>query len=418
MKDYIVGLDIGSSKVCATVGKLDKYRELTILGITSVNCSGLKKGIVVDIDNTSEAITKCIKKLNRMVDIDIDEVYISLPGGISEIINSTGIVAISSENREIGHGDVDRVLEAAKVISIPSDKEIIGIEPQQYIIDGFDNIKDPIGMSGLRLEVKADVLVAQTTIVNNLIKSVNKAGLEVKGIGIQPKVTSKVVLRREERDMGSALVDIGAETIDVSIIKNDAICYTSIIQIGGSNISNDIALGLKIPFNEAEKIKIKYADLRSNANINDANKLLVKSSFNEETTVDYNFLNEIIEARVEEILFFVKDEIIKSNYYEQINDVVFVGGGISQIQGILEFSKSLLGKPVRIGSPDYVGAANPIYAAVVGIVKDASESINQADIESKYSRDEENDSLWNQSKKNDEDVNIFSKVRNFLADFF
>lgn len=418
MNDYIVGIDVGTSKICAAVGKLDKYGELTILGISSVECCGLKKAVVVDIDSTAEAIKKCIKKLSKIVDIEIDEAYISLPGGISEIVASTGITAISSEDREIRKSDVDRVLEAAKVISISSDKEIMGIEPQQFIIDGFDNIKDPVGMSGLRLEVKADVLVAQTTVVNNLIKSVNKAGIQVKGIGLQPKVTSKVVLRREEREMGCALVDVGAETIDISIIKNDVICYTGIIPIGGNNITNDIALGLKISFEEAEKLKIKYADLRVNAHNNDADKFSVKSSFSEETTVDFDFLNEIIEARAEEILDFINEEISKSNYYEQINDLVIVGGGIGLIRGITDFSKKILGKPVRIGSPDYVGAANPVYAAVVGIVKDASDYFKQADISNKTDLDDESDSMWNQNKKSDENDSIFTRVRNFLADFF
>lgn len=419
MNDYLVGIDIGSSKICAAVGRFNKNGELTILGVTSVACRGLKKAVVVDIDNSAESIRECVKKLERMVDIEIKEAYISLPGGISELVHNTGIVAISSEDREIRKSDVDRVLEAAKIISVSSDKEIIGIEPQQFIIDGYDNIKDPVGMSGLRLEVEAEVLVAQTTIVNNLIKSVNKAGIEVNGICLQPKATAKVVLMQEEREMGVALVDVGAEIIDITIIKNDNVCFTSIIPLGGSSITNDISLGLKIPVSEAEKFKIKYANLLENSMNPEKLDIKIKSSYNEDITVQYSFLKEIIEARVEELITLTRNEIIRSGHFEEITDVVFVGGGISSIKGVVDLAKSIFKKTVRIGSPKYVGAANPIYAAAVGIVKDASDIFKQSETLNNYQEEIENDSIWNQnSKKNYENTSVLSKVRNFLADFF
>ncbi|SMC21532.1 cell division protein FtsA [Clostridium acidisoli DSM 12555] len=418
MNDYLVGIDVGSSKVCAAAGRIDKNGELSILGITSVNCRGLKKAVVVDIDGSSESIRECIEKLERMVDIEINEAYISLPGGISELVHNTGMVAISADDREIRKNDVERVLEATKLISISSDKEIIGIEPKQFIVDGYDNIKDPVGMSGLRLEVEADVLIAKTTVVTNLVKSVNKAGVDVKGICLQPKATSKVVLTEEEREMGTALVNVGAETMDITIIKNNNICFTSIIPLGGNNITNDISLGLKLPFQEAEKLKIKCANLIK-SKIEQENKSFSKSSIStENSSIDYDFFNEIVEARVEELIIIIKKEIEKSGFYEQIRNFVFVGGGLSLINGLMPFAENLLKKTVKIGSPIFVGAANPIYAVAVGIVKDASDIFKQSEISNDF-YEEENNGIWEQkSKKRYENTGVLTKVKNFLADFF
>jgi cell division protein FtsA len=418
MNDYLVGIDVGSSKVCAAVGRLDKNGELSILGITSVNCRGLKKAVVVDIDSSSESIKECIEKLERMVDIEINEAYISLPGGISELVHNTGMVAISSEDREIRKNDVERVLDATKLISISSDKEVIGIEPKQFIVDGYDNIKDPVGMSGLRLEVEADVLIAKTTVVNNMVKSVNKAGIDVKGICLQPKAASKVVLTQEEKEMGTALVNVGAETIDITVIKNNNICFTSIIALGGNNITNDISLGLKLPFQEAEKLKIKYANLVKTNN-EEENRNFIKSSYCvNNSSIDYEFFNEIVEARVEELIVITKKEIEKSGFYEQIADVVLVGGGLSLINGVSAFAENLLKRTVKIGSPIFVGAANPIYAVAVGIVKDASDIFKQSEMSNDY-YEEENTSIWEQkNKKRYENAGVLTKVKNFLADFF
>jgi cell division protein FtsA len=418
MNDYLVGIDVGSSKVCAAVGRLDKNGELSILGITSVNCRGLKKAVVVDIDSSSESIKECIEKLERMVDIEINEAYISLPGGISELVHNTGMVAISSEDREIRKNDVERVLDATKLISISSDKEVIGIEPKQFIVDGYDNIKDPVGMSGLRLEVEADVLIAKTTVVNNMVKSVNKAGIDVKGICLQPKAASKVVLTQEEKEMGTALVNVGAETIDITVIKNNNICFTSIIALGGNNITNDISLGLKLPFQEAEKLKIKYANLVKTNN-EEENRNFIKSSYCvNNSSIDYEFFNEIVEARVEELIVITKKEIEKSGFYEQIADVVLVGGGLSLINGVSAFAENLLKRTVKIGSPIFVGAANPIYAVAVGIVKDASDIFKQNEMSNDF-YEEENTSIWEQkSKKRYENTGVLTKVKNFLADFF
>lgn len=411
MNEHIVGIDLGSSKICGAVGKISSNKKLQIIGITSVVCSGLNKSVVIDIDSTAEAIKQCVTQLERMTDIQISEVYISLPGGICELVRNTGIIAISSEDREIKQNDVDRVIEAAKLISVPSDKEIVGVEAEQYIVDGYDNIKDPRGMSGVRLEVEAQVVMAQSTVVSNLLKSVKRAGIIVNGIILQPSAISQAVLRKEEKDMGIALVDVGAETIDISIYKDGKLKYTSIVQLGGDNITNDISVCLKVPFSEGERLKHKYGSLIK-VKGEDAEKIRVKDSYNNLMEIDNNLLVDIIEARVEELLRLVKRNLLNSGFYKEISGVVIVGGGISLFRGTNELSKEILEKSVRIGSPEYVGAASPIYVTAVGIVIQAVSNLKACN----SSSEEIDESKW--SKNKNEKNGFASKIKGFFADFF
>ena len=413
MNEHIVGIDLGSSKICGAVGKLSSNGKLQIIGITSVVCSGLNKSVVIDIDSTAEAIKQCITQLERMTDIQISEGYISLPGGICELVRNTGMIAISSEDREIKQSDVDRVIEAAKLISVPSDKEIVGVEPEQYIVDGYDNIKDPRGMSGVRLEVEAQVVMAQSTVVSNLLKSVKRAGIKVNGIVLQPSAISEAVLRKEEKDMGIAIVDVGAETIDISIYKGAKLKYTSILQLGGNNITNDISVCLKVPFSEGERLKLKYGSLVKGKEI-DVEKIRVKDSYDNFTDIDNNLLVDIIEARVEELLNLIKRNLLNSGFYKEISGVVIVGGGISLFRGTTELSKEIFNKSVRIGSPDYVGAASPIYVTAVGIVVQAGNNLKTSNSFS----EELDEGKWSK-KQNKSGKNEFAtKIKGFFADFF
>jgi cell division protein FtsA len=418
MDEYIVGMDIGSSKICGAAGKIDKQGKLQIVGIKSVCCSGLKKGIVVDIDSTSDSIRDCIEQLNRMIDKEITSVYISLPGGISELIPSQGVIAISSEDREVRKSDIQRVLNAAKAISIPSNKEIIGVIPNEYILDGYDNIKDPVGMSGLKLEVDAHVILAQTTIVSNLIKSVRKAGLNVNGIVLEPLAVSQIALKRDEVKMGVALLDIGAEKIDISVYKNGNILYTDMIPFGGNTITNDIALCLKIPFSEAEKLKLKYGSIEKQSNLI-ANTIKVNVAYNDIINVDYSILIDIIEARVDEYLSLIKNRLQQSGYLTDISGMVIVGGGISFFDGICELTRNKFDKPVRIGVPEYIGASSPVCNTAVGVIKDVVKTSNYAEVvkSNKESYRNKNEKL-DESKLETEETGVISKIKGFLADFF
>ena len=417
MNEHIVGIDIGSSKICGAVGKISSDGKLQIIGITSVVCSGLNKSVVIDIDSTAEAIKQCVTQLERMTDTQISEGYISLPGGICELVRNTGMIAISSEDREIKKCDVDRVIEAAKLISVPSDKEIVGVEPEQYIVDGYDNIKDPRGMSGVRLEVEAQVVMAKSTVVSNLLKSVKRAGIIVNGIILQPSAISEAVLRKEEKDMGIALVDVGAETIDISIYKSGKLKYTSIIQLGGDNITNDISVCLKVPFTESERLKLKYGSLVKGKGT-DTEKIRVKDSYDNLVEIDNSLLIDIIEARVEELLQLIKRSLLNSGFYEEISGVVIVGGGISLFRGVSELSKEILSKSVRIGSPEYVGAASPIYVTAVGIVKQAVNNLKTSNISSEESDEHSYENKWLKNQNKNGKNGFASKIKGFFADFF
>jgi cell division protein FtsA len=418
MDEYIVGMDIGSSKICGAAGKIDKQGKLQVVGVKSVSCSGLKKGIVVDIDSTSESIKDCIEQLNRMIDKEITSVYISLPGGICELIPSQGVIAISSEDREIRKNDIQRVLNAAKVISIPSNKEIIGVIPKEYMIDGYDNIKDPIGMSGLKLEVDAHVILAQTTIVSNLIKSVRNAGLSVSGIVLEPLAISQVALKKDELKMGAALIDVGAEKIDISVYKNGNILYTEMIPFGGSTITNDISICLKIPFSEAEKLKLKYGSIEKSSNLS-TNSIKANVGYNDVIEVDYSTLIDIIEARVEEYLTLIEYKLQMSGYHNDIAGIVIAGGGISYLKGVCELGRGIFNKPVRIGAPEYIGTSNPVYNTAVGIIKDVIKTSNYSENvrKSKEVKVYKEEKLSEKNLAND-DTGVLSKIKGFLADFF
>ena len=417
MNEHIVGIDIGSSKVCGAVGKISSNGKLQIIGITSVVCSGLNKSVVIDIDSTAEAIKQCVTQLERMTDTQISEGYISLPGGICELVRNTGMIAISSEDREIKNHDVDRVIEAAKLISVPTDNEIVGVEPEQYIVDGYDNIKDPRGMSGTRLEVEAQVIMAKATVVNNLLKSVKRAGIKVNGIVLGPSAISEAVLRKEEKDMGIALIDVGAETIDISIYKSGKLKHASIVKLGGDNITNDISVCLKIPFNESEKLKLKYGSLVKGREAH-TEKIKVKDSYDNFIEIDNDLLVDIIEARVEELLHLIKRNLLNSGFYEEISGVVIVGGGISLFRGVNELSKEILSKSVRIGSPEYVGAASPLYVTAVGIVKQAVNNFKTSNISSEESDEHSYENKWSKNQNNKEKNGFASKIKGFFADFF
>ncbi|MCR3759275.1 cell division protein FtsA [Clostridium felsineum] len=419
MNNYIIGIDVGSSKICIALGKLTKKGEVQIIGITSSKCEGVKKSIVVNIDSTAESIKNCMAKLKKMVEFDLSDVYVALHGSISELIHNKGVVAVSSDDRAIASSDVKRVIESTRFISVPSDREIIGVEPQQFIVDGYDNIKDPVGMSGTKLEADVHVITVNSNVVDNLIKSVNKAGYQVKGLCFEPKIVSNVTLSKHERESGCVLVDAGKENISISIIKNDNIVYIDNIPLGGSSITQDIALGLKIPFDEAEKLKLDYSDIDANIKSNNVD-LNVKLSDGQNLKIDYSFFKLIVQSRIEELYELIRKKLIRKNYYNEITNVVIVGGGIALVKGSISVGRRVLDKNVRIGSPNFVGASNPIYASAVGIVSDIGYNMKSSSL---FSYDEEdlkneNEDSWNKNIKRDEEKNIFSKVKNFITDLF
>lgn len=420
MNEFIVGIDVGSSKVCAAAGKLDKNCDLQIIGIASGECHGIKRGIIVDIDSTAVCIKNCIEQLEGMLDYKIAEAYVSIPGGITELIKNKGVVAVSSDDKEIKKSDLDRVVKASKIINVQSDKEIIDVIPQQYVIDGYDNIKDPIGMFGNRLEIEAQLIIARTTIINNLFKSVNKAGVKINSLIYEPQAVAELVLHRDEAEIGTAMIDVGSETINISIYKKGILCFNDTINIGGSIITNDIAVCLKIPFDEAEKLKINYGslDYHNKGSI----KLQVNSNYNRTVDIESSLLNDIISARIEEIYQMIMVKLQQSGFYDEISGIVLVGCGLAMFDNIEEHMKNALQKPVRIAEIKYAGASNPGYAGAVGTVchyfKDTKlNSLSENQKESNHNKAW----LMNEEDKGEaetEKPGFINKIKDFFTDFF
>src|SRR5579885_1483227 len=258
-KDIVVGLDIGTTKICCIVGEVAEggtQGAIDIVGIGSAPSSGLRKGVVINIESTVESITKAVEEAELMAGVEISTVYTGIAGGHIKSFNSTGIVAV--KDKEITEQDVQRVIDAAKAVAIPLDREVIHIIPQEYMINGQDGIRDPIGMSGVRLEAKVHIVTGAVSSAQNIIKCANKAGLNVAEICLEPIASAEAVLAEDEKELGVVLVDIGGGTSDIAIFKNGAIVYTGVLAIGGNHITNDIAVGLRTPQNEAEKVKIRH----------------------------------------------------------------------------------------------------------------------------------------------------------------
>ncbi|MCM1990881.1 cell division protein FtsA [Oceanirhabdus seepicola] len=417
MNEYVIGIDIGSSKIYAAVGKIDSEENLQIMGISSSKCEGLNKGIVIDIESTAKSIEKCKGQLQKMVEQDFNSAYLVVPGGICDLIESKGVVAVSALENTVTHKDKDRAIEASKFISITSDKEIIGVIPQDYVIDECDKIKDPVGMCGNKLEANVKVVTARSSVINNLIKSVEAAGLTVKGLELKPIAAASVVLSQEEKKFGAALVDVGAETIDLSVFSNGKLCYTSIIPFGGKAITNDLSVGLKVSMDEAENMKLKYGTLKKDVSNETFTCNNISGEFIE---VKHGFLVDIIEARVSELLEFIKAELEKSGYEKSIERVILVGGGITLFKGIKDVGEEILNKPVRIGLPDYIGAASPLFSNVVGVLKNAIDENNKSSNRKNVVSDFIDDDLYD-----DEDDEIYAerkglakRIKNIFSNLF
>lgn len=369
MGNVVTSIDLGSSKICVIISEIDSNGQLQVVGIGKSRCKGIKKGVVVDIEETTKAILEAVTQAENMADLEIYEAYINIPGGYTKLIKNKGIIAVSSDDKEISFEDVKRVLNSAAIVSIPQDQRIIDIIPRQYIVDGYDEISDPVGMVGIRLEVEADIVLGSTTTVLNLVKSVNKAGIEVLGIVMEPIATSEAVLTKDEKDLGVLLLDIGAGTSDFSVFKNGALIYSNILPIAGNHITNDISVGLRLPFNRSEEIKKKfgvaYTKLADDSNIFEINPL----GFSNNLKVDEKQLSEIIEARIREIFELINIDLIKNRVKDKIlTDVVITGGGASYFKGITELGIEVFGLPVRIGQPYQMGAQEPIFSSAVGLV--------------------------------------------------
>jgi cell division protein FtsA len=401
-EDLIIGLDIGTTKVCVIVAT-PNGDGIDIIGIGTHPSRGLRKGVVVDIDATVHSIKQAVEEAELMADCEISSVYAGIAGSHIRAFNSHGVVAV--KDREVAPGDVKRVIDAAKAVSIPMDREVIHVIPQEFIIDDQDGIREPLGMSGVRLEAKIHIVTAAVTSAQNIVKCANKAGLNVMDIVLEPLASAEACLAEDERDLGVCLIDIGGGTTDVAVYSEGSIKHTSVLGLGGAHVSNDIAVGLRTPFDEAERVKKKFGVAAARFLGSDDVISVPSVGGRRPREVSRKLLCEIIEPRVDEILSLARQSLVKEGLEDRIPSGVVLTGGCSALEGVPDLAEEIFETPVRIGIPCRVGGLQdvvrgPMYATGVGLVLFGA------------SQDREN------TRFRIRDESIFGRVKQRMRDWF
>jgi cell division protein FtsA len=379
-RNLVVGLDIGTSKVAALVGELAPDGTLEVLGMGSHESKGLKKGVVVNIESTVAGIQRALEEAELMADCKIASAFTGIAGSHIRSFNSTGMVAV--KDREVSAVDVERAVETAKAVNIPTDQQILHVLRQEFIIDGQEDVREPIGMSGVRLEVKVHIITGAVSAAQNIVKCVRRCGLDVNDLILQPLASARAVLTDDERDLGVCLVDIGGGTTDLAIFTHGAIRQTAVIPIAGDQITNDIAMALRTPTAEAETIKIRHGvALRQLA---DPNEMIEVPGIGDRAprVMSRQTLAEVIEPRAEELFSLVQKVLRESGYEELLSSGIVLTGGSSMMQGMTELGEEIFHMPVRIGMPRYQGGladvvCNPRYATAMGLLQEGASQILQ-----------------------------------------
>lgn len=407
--DIIVSLDIGTSKVRIIIGEFSQG-TLNIIGIGTAESRGIKKGAIVDIDQTVYSINEAVSSAERMVDIKIDEVYVGIAGNHIDLQLSKGVVAVSSDDREISEDDIDRVIQASEVVAIPPDKEIIDVVPKEFIVDGLEDIKDPRGMIGVRLEVVSTIITGSKTIIHNLKRTIEKSGLKIAGFVYLPLATSQIALSKDEMNLGTVLVDLGEGTSTISIFEQEELVKSVVIPVGGEYITNDISIGLRTQMDIAEQVKLKYGT----ANIDNASRdvqfkipVIGANLEKEFTQVELAY---IIEPRVREVFQIVEYEVKKNGYKTDIPGGYVLTGGVASLNAILETAREELLPSVRIAIPNFIGVKDSSFTNGVGIVIYASKNNFYSNKKNKY-----RNASYSKTKKNQE--NIVDKIKDWFKEF-
>lgn len=366
----VVGLDIGTTKICTVVGEVSDG-QVNIIGLGTSPSKGLRKGVVVNIESTVQSIKKAVEEAELMAGCHITSVYAGIAGGHIKGINSHGVIAV--KNKEITEKDKNRVIDAASAVAIPMDREIIHIIPQEFIVDDQDGIRDPVGMSGVRLEGRVHIVTGAITSAQNIVKCANRAGLNVDDIVLEQLGSSEAVLTPEEKELGAAIIDIGGGTTDLVIFANGSIKHTAVFSLAGNHITHDISVGLRTPAEEAEKIKIRYGCALTSLVRREETIKVPSVGGREPRVLTRQTLAEIIEPRVEEILTLVRDEVVKMGFGNLLASGVILTGGSAILEGVPELAEQIFNLPVRRGTPIGIGGLvdivnSPIYATGVGLV--------------------------------------------------
>ena len=370
-KNLVVGLDIGTSKIVCIVSEVTPEGRLEIIGMGSSPSRGLRRGVVVNIESTVNAIQRALEEAELMADCKIREVYTGIAGSHIKSFNSHGMVAI--KDKEIGQLDVDRVVDTARAVNIPMDQQILHTIPQEFVVDGQEDVRDPLGMSAIRLEVKVHIVTGAVSAAQNIIKCVRRCGLEVADLVLQPLASAMAVLTEDEKELGVCLVDIGGGTTDIAVFTGGAIRHTAVIPVAGDQVNNDIAVALRTPPKEAEDLKIQHGcALRQLA---DAREMIEVAGIGDRPprTLSRQTLAEFIEPRMEELYSLVQAELRRSGFEELLSSGIVITGGTAGMQGMVELGEEVFHMPVRLGYPRYQGGLsevmhNPRFATAVGLL--------------------------------------------------
>jgi cell division protein FtsA len=380
--NVIVGLDIGTTKICAIIAELMEDGGLDIIGIGTSPSKGLRKGVVINIDVTVDSIKRALEEAELMSGVDVHSAFVGIAGGHIKGINSRGVIAVSGKSREITQKDVDRVIDAAKAVALPVDREVIHVLPQEFIVDGQDGIKEPLGMTGVRLEAEVHIVTGAVTSAQNIIKCCNRAGLEVQDIVLQQLASSLSTLTPDEKELGVVLVDIGGGTSDIAVFVDGGIWHTAVLAVGGDHVSNDIAIGLRTPVHEADEIKKKYGCAVPALIEREEDIEVGGVGGRRPRIISRHMICEIVRPRLEEIFSLVDREIRRAGFEDAVVAGMVATGGSSILPGVPELAEEILKVPVRRGIPTGVAGlvdvvASPIYATAVGLVQYGSQNRHQ-----------------------------------------
>lgn len=372
----IVGIDIGTTKVCTIVAQVLDTGRINVLGVGLTPSKGLDKGVVVNIEDAVNAIATSVEKAERLSGYRIGTAFVGVSGRHISSLNSRGVVAVSRSDHEVTRHDVARAVENAQTVAMPNQREIIHVIPRAYVVDGNEGIRDPIGMSGFRLEVETHIITGEVMAIQNLIKSVQKAGVEIDDLVLQPLASAEAVLSDDDRDRGVVLADIGGGTTDIAVFAQGGVWHTSVIPVGGSHFTNDIVLVQQTPHNTAEYLKLKYGSAMAIEPEDESSDIIEVEGFapGERQQISRSLLSQILQARAEEVVELIYNEIRRSGYDGLLPAGVVLTGGTAQLPQIDELMRDMLGTPVRIGAPSELSGladtlTSPPYATCIGLVR-------------------------------------------------